>query len=370
MKKIAIYGAYGEGNIGDDLLLDTIITWLKKKSLKSEVLISANEKEYLEKLYPQQKIISKIKTQYANPDLFVLGGGTQFFSFKNSQNKKSNKLSTASRIFRNNPSLVFDILRSKIKEKKSKKHKIALGVGLGPFEEANSDRIVKEKLGDFDMVYCRDQFSFDICKKHQINSELVADICFSDYFRRKYPFRHVRNINNKPQVGVILRDWKHNAIGEVINNKIIKWIDDNNETYNISIFLFSYIKDQEIRNRLAQNEFAEVNVWNPNKNNFYEFLENFSKMDALITSRFHAGVFGANFEIPTICLGIDPKLYYLKEEIEGFCYFQSDQEVEDLNKYLNDFFSNYNIKQLEIKKSAEKLTLRANNLFEQAGNFL
>jgi polysaccharide pyruvyl transferase WcaK-like protein len=369
--KIAIYGAYGEANIGDDLLLDTILSWLSERSPNSVIYISSNEKSYLHKLYPKYKIIPKIRIKYMRPDLFILGGGTQLFTFKsNITIKKTNKFNTAIRLVFRYPTLIFGIIKFKMNLSNLTTRKIALGIGLGPFEEENSQAIVKRELTGFNMLYLRDEFSFQLCQEFNLPSKLTSDICFSNYFRDKFPFKHIKDDNKLNKVGIVLRDWTQNENGKIINTKMLNWIDSNIKKFDITVFLFSTIKDNDLKKKFALNSKVKSIIWNPENDNFQSFLNNFSKMDAIVTSRFHAGVFGANFNIPTICLGIDPKLYLLTQEIKGFYYFDIFQDIKEINNYLEEIFSNYSSITTNIETSYKSLNKRANEQFNHAEMFL
>lgn len=369
-KEILIYGAYGEGNIGDDLLLETIIKWIEFKKPNSRIFISANNQGYLNVLYPSYKIISKFEARTLKKELHILGGGTQFFSFKKEKpQKRPNKYLTATKTFVANPLLGLKIIRSFFSPNQNK-HKIAIGLGLGPFEVEGSDKIVGKELSNFEMIYSRDDFSHKICMKYGIPSTLSADICFSKYFRSTYSFEHKKSDGKKFKVGVILRDWNQNGIGEIINAKMISWINANKDIYEITIFLFSSIKDKSLTKILKTETTIPLMIWDPYINNSTDYLKIFSEMDLLITTRFHAAVFGANFNIPTICLGIDPKLFYLVKEVDGFVHLEYSYSAEILDQTIHGVFNNYEETQQNIIKSRLKIQKKADDLFFDADRYL
>ncbi len=369
--KIIIYGAYGEANIGDDLLLDTILFWLAQKSPNSEIFIVSKESVYLNKLYPNFTFLSKTSAKYLRSDLFILGGGTQLFSFyNNNPRKKGFYLRKFLQIFIHYIPLIYEIIKFKIIPINQKGKKIALGIGLGPFEKGNYLTLLKKTLSGFSMLYLRDEISFELCKEIHLPSKHTADICFSSYFLDRYPFKHNSSHNKFKKVGVVIRDWEHNENGEILNSKMLNWIDCNLTNYDITVFLFSSIKDIGLTNKLALNKKVKCLIWNPLYDNFSNYLNIFSEMDAIITSRFHAGVFGANFNIPTICLGLDPKLYMLFLEIKGFYYFEIANDIDKINFYLEDIFSNYSTIRNDIQISRQFLSKKADEQFDHAVRFL
>jgi polysaccharide pyruvyl transferase WcaK-like protein len=368
-RKVLIFGAYGEGNIGDDLLLDTIVSWLNEKGVSEDIYIAADHPDYLRQLYPKYNVISKICARYFEADLIILGGGTQFFSFNGGGAKKSNKLKTIFSVFRKEPKVMIQLLK-RLVNRKSDQRKIALGLGLGPFEEKGSENVVRSQLSNFDKVYCRDIFSFELCQKFNINSALVADICFSRFFSDKYLMLHTFVCTEKPSIGIVLRDWSHNSVGDSINNKIATWIEDNMQNYDISIFIFSHIKDHKLLRKFREDFSLEIHVWDPNTDTFQNYLDKIANMDLLITSRFHAGVFGANFGIPTICLNLDPKLYYLTKMIDSFYLLEAEQELTDLNTLVDYVFKNYSDIQSNIINSVKSIASKSDAQFDDANYYL
>lgn len=84
--KIAIVGAYGENNFGDDALLKTIYNNLIESGYSKESLIICTLKpnyfSYLEEMFENSKIMWFGELVNKDLDFVVYGGGTQIFSFK------------------------------------------------------------------------------------------------------------------------------------------------------------------------------------------------------------------------------------------------------------------------------------------------
>lgn len=119
--KIGIWGYYGFDNLGDDLILDTILSWIRDidKTAEVSVFIKKDQEEQILKknnIKRQEKrtISAALKFAWNEADLFIIGGGGIFPSW------------TASRLMFY--SMIAFIM--KIKKKKC----ICLGVGV---EEKN-----------------------------------------------------------------------------------------------------------------------------------------------------------------------------------------------------------------------------------------
>ena len=100
------------------------------------------------------------------------------------------------------------------------------------------------------------------------------------------------------------------------------------------------------------------------------YLNELNKMDIFIASRFHSGVINVNLGIPTICLGIDPKLSYLVEEVNGFYYLSIDQSFNLISSYIQEILKNYKLKQDNILESKNVLNSKANIMFKKLNKYL
>jgi len=368
---VLISGAYGEFNIGDDVLLYIILMWLECNNFKSNISITSSNKLYIKKLYPKVNIISKSSASLLDPKLFILGGGTQYYSFKNPNQLNSkynflNKLKYLIKLFL----LYFKYVYCYFHKIYSSKIKIALGIGLGPFEVPYSQLITRSKLFEFNYLYVRDVYSNNYCNKYKLPHFLGADICLSDYFYNKFNFKHINDISSKENVGIVLRCWDHNENGNILNEKIFNWINLNNEKFKITLFIFSQENDSSLKEISIDIKNIKVEIWNPEKDTFENYLYKISLMDFMITSRYHAAIFNLNFNIPTICLGIEPKLKLIAEEVEGYYYFNISDDLIKLNAYINEILNTYSNLKGKIELSRIKLNQRANLLLKLAEKYL
>ena len=363
-KKIVIQGAYGDENIGDDLLLDMIIRLLKQKGFKSNnFVIAGNKASYLTEKFQEIKVVTPSSGKYVNCDYFILGGGTQFFSFKK-VSVPQNKLKIYFNVIKADPLIIIRIIRSKL-GLNCEAQKIALGIGLGPFLDSNVENNVKNRLLKFEEVLCRDFKSMEYCRKWGVNSTLSADLCLSDLYSQNYSHYHTLSKSPKKIIGVVIRDWIQNGNGDIINEKVLDLIK-NNKCYTFKVFIFSRKKDAKLASRISQLETIQkenFHIWNPEKSSFKKYLEIFNLCDLVITSRYHAAIFALNYGIPTICLAIDPKLKFITEEVKGFSYCEIE-DMENIPSQIEAVFMNYKKIQNSIYSSYKVLNARANKVFE------
>lgn len=367
--KIIVKGAYGDANVGDDLLLTMVLQILSKLKFKPEITVVCNKVKYLTKAFSDIKFVSLTKSRFIDSDAYILGGGTQFFSFQNSNSKLSltSKFLIYLNILANEPSLLYYYFKSKFIRINENQLRLAIGIGLGPFSSENDEILIKNDLKYFDHLYGRDTITLDYITKWELqNSSFSADLCLTSIFHQLYHQKHQLISNNKPKLGVVLRDWPHNNVGKIINDKIINWIDENSN-YEISVFLFSKEKDQALADFFSYKSNLKIDnliIWHPEDYDFNEFYSLLNGCDVIITSRYHAAIFALNLEIPTICLGIDPKLKALCQEVDGYYYWDANKDVSEIDTQLMFIKSNYIDLQSSIKKSYLKLNKRANAMVD------
>src|SRR5690606_34690452 len=70
-----------------------------------------------------------------------------------------------------------------------------------------------------------------------------------------------------------------------------------------------------------------------------------------VTSRYNAAIFALNFNIPTICIGIDPKLKALCEEVAGFYYWDASENAYFILECITKIFEDYETHQSSIRQS-------------------
>ncbi|ASK30380.1 hypothetical protein CEY12_09760 [Chryseobacterium sp. T16E-39] len=325
--------------------------------------------------FKNAKFLSLAASRFESADIYILGGGTQFFSFEKSQRE----ISTISRyklyfnLLLKEPSLLVSFFASKAKKKKEIRLKLALGIGLGPFDSKKVETEIKNEVALYDHIYCRDNISLQYLEKWDLsNRSFGADLCLTDFFKKKYHLKHKITDNDNLKLGVVLRDWPHNDVGEIINNKIFNWLPEQKD-FERNLFMFSESKDDALIQRVNKRSdlgIKKLIVWHPLKYEFEKFYGYLNECDILITSRYHAAIFALNLGIPTICLGIDPKLKALCDEVKGFYYWDPKEDIQALDTYIREIKDKYSLHQENIEVSYNNLNNRANAMVDNVLNVL
>ncbi|WP_293938726.1 polysaccharide pyruvyl transferase family protein [Sphingobacterium sp. UBA5996] len=361
---VIIKGAYGDANVGDDLLLEMVMSLLDKvKERNFDIKIVCRSAPYLQKKYREVKFISLAASKFESPDIYILGGGTQFFSFENPEkvSPAKSRFSIYMKSIFKEPTLLAKYILSIFSKNKKESLQLALGVGLGPFETSSIEEKVKKQMKSFFKIYPRDHASKEFLEKWGLsNWSLSADLCLTDIFKDKYPIDHVKR--DEIKLGIVLRDWSHNDIGKVINDKVLDWTLSLGSIKH-SLFIFSKLKDNSLIERVRRDyNKLKTTIWDPEIDDFYDFLKELNSCDILITSRYHTAIFALNLGIPTICLGIDPKLKILCDEVDGFYHWQHHESMAVIDKFVESIKHDYSNHVLKVNNSYRVLNGRANSM--------
>lgn len=340
--KYLIYGYYGYNNLGDELLLNSIVENITASDISAYFTIlnksTINLKRYDNVKYSNirdilhnssNKILKFIhffksfKEHIDNSDVFIIGGGTLFMD-----NGKINFLMAYLSYFVSYAS------------KKNKKV-ILLGIGIDILSNPFSLLWMKRILSNVNYAYCRDELSFQIAKKisSKNNVNLTQDLLFcnkkiTDYFSENFRENH-------KTIGISLIDYSSKFKKDfvyTINELLKQYIDDG---FNIKLLSFQINTDR------ADNIFYKKLINHKNieiiELNIDNFVEHFKNIDYILSMRFHGILLGLLFGKKVIGIIHESKNYQL-------CL---DTNIEYV--YLEDF-SKQNIYNKNFK-AIDKLSL-------------
>lgn len=293
--KVVIQGAYGEANFGDDALLHVIHKKLLPFYKQEEILVLCNSrprKYSMSEFSGKSEVVWRYDSDVKKAKLWIIGGGTQVFKFK----KTSSFLNRILIIFKDPVMVLKKLLQIFFTDERQDK-KVFLGVGMGPFENGEKEKIIKRVVGKNDDVFFRDSLSAKYYSQvYKKDVDHYADICFSDDVSG---FCRKREKLNK--VGIVLRDWEHSK-NEFTPLNIAKKLPSSIN------FTFVFFGDDKASISECEDNGFEYIKYNPSMHGYNGFLFILSQFDMLVTSRFHALVYGVMLELPVIALNIEPKL--------------------------------------------------------------
>ncbi len=306
MTHILVLGAYGDANIGDDLLLQSVLNFIDRKYPESIVTIHSTERSYHSKLFRNVSFSSELG-DLAAYDLFIWGGGTQFFDLKGNRLKSFLQyIRFKLGLDRNHYSLCLkEIIRC------PQKKGVILGLGVGPFlNKSFQEFICADIFKEMDQVYIRDVTSSELMQKWDIsNYRLIPDLVFNQFDEK----RLIKPSHRNNKLGIIVRDWPHNENSSYINN-IRKAYEDLGQDFDVQYILFSKYRDSDWIQWLEDQNMNYL-LWEPDIMTFEDFFTELNQFDFFISARFHGVILAALLGKPTIAINIDPKLKMIQQQL-------------------------------------------------------
>ena len=317
--KAIIRGAYGEGNFGDDVLMVACHGLLRQVYAADEIAYvftsdpPVAERRYVERLLPGINII-RFESQAA-AELVVWGGGTQFYSFSQSQAVVPFYRKVLAGLL--DPEKAYNYLVKKLFGGKFHRGQrfAALGIGVGPFvPDSPNEGYSRDLFAKMNFAAVRDDESMQLCKTwgvrnltHRSDLCFLPEICWPDYLP-------VARVNGRGRrIGVIVRDWPHDTAGAAYEKPLINAAEMLRKAgYSVQYILFRANGDCGWARLLSQRGESPL-AWNPEVQSITDFLHELDQFDCLLTARYHGALFGALIGRPVICIELEQKLRLVSE---------------------------------------------------------
>ena len=238
--KILLCGAFGYGNLGDNLIRDEAVHFFNDYFPEIEV--------YIDRPYPNKELIDFV-------DLRIIGPG----------------------------GLLYDADEDHIKNFLSycKKPYICMGVGIQFPEVIMENGLIAECSKNSDLIITRHIVDLLFIKKFRSDMTTVYVMPdFGYYFKPNIKIKqYEKELSNNPVIALcpIASNYKNDEISDNILNEI-------------DILLSFSEEDNYAVNKLARRKISQrttIEYYTDSFNSMYNLLDN---VDLLITSRFHAGI--------------------------------------------------------------------------------
>ena len=338
--KIGIWGYYGFDNLGDDLILDTLLSWIRDIDNTAEVSVFIKKEErdqILEKNNIQGQKARTIKTalKFAleEADLFIIGGGGIFPSWTSSR-------------------LMFYSLIALIMKIRKKKC-ICLGVGV---EEKNllrkSNRFWLEFLtrmvNRFTVreLQLRENEKIKPIKSEK-NIQPTADIVFSRSVNKLQQENKRFNIF-LADIFDIFPDLDKETFQEEMMEVIRKII---NMGYDVYMIPFTNTKDQKFNDEICEKVNSVRCHSIKYSKDLNEMTEEIAKGHFSLCMRFHAIVLSVIYEIPMCSISYGDKSSKLMDRI-------------NMKKYNMDFGDNNGLQKNYINLNAQDIMEKIHMMLE------
>jgi len=341
IKNVAWFGAYGNGNIGDDLIFYSLKRLLFKKNIKINLSIrnlnfsrnyGCETFQKGEQLYDFWRYIKIVR----NSDIVVLGGGGLFEFYYPSWPA-----------FRMVVIYLCPLIIAFIFNKPS----IIVGVGVNNYKHTNLliRLMFRLTLNTTCKILTRDQKSKDGLIKNRINTNIKSTfdpVLSLDYLHEKRDF--VEN-KSKKKIGVLLWPyflWPHfyDNSRKIPNEKILKhkklvneWRKLENSLMKDFEFIYLTFHFSDV---LLYKELGVEYIESSNLGSFYKGIMD---VDMIISMRYHGIITSINFGKPVISINVQEKMWAIMEEfnMEKFQSSVEDFKSENILKVIDYVFENY-----------------------------
>ena len=197
------------------------------------------------------------------------------------------------------------------KPRSSARHRLGLGIGVGTYTPGSPRlRAGLPILADFAALWVRDAESITNLKRFSgaMKAKLLtgSDLAFltEHWLPKLLP---AKPVSSRPRLGIILRDWPPVAAG-ASHEKIAETLAMLARDYAITGFIFDQHTDPETKRLLAP---YATQIWQPETMTIAAFSEQLAMQDVLLTSRAHGAICGACLGVPSVIVGIEPKLAHV-----------------------------------------------------------
>jgi polysaccharide pyruvyl transferase CsaB len=336
MKNVFLFGYYGFDNLGDDLILSSIVEKFGSEFKFNVLTYNYHKTKKFVDVNPiSRSNFSSIIKSIKNSDVIASGGGSLL------QDETSSK------------SLYFYlglILLGKLFNKKI----IFLFNGIGPVNKKINRVIMKNVLKTVDVIFLRDYESLALLKKIGIttNAEVVGDAVFLKKYNVETTYLMKKN---SKKIIISLRKWKN--FDDMKVNQFIKLIDLLIEKgYLVELLPLKYPDDAELLMRIKSKVKGEIDIIDKEISND-ELFNKIENCHFLIGERLHSLIISAICETPIIGIEYDPKIKGFVKMVNQLSSIETKNiSFELLSESVNILESNYEFYYKELKRNKIKIS--------------
>lgn len=361
-KRITVSGYYGFGNLGDEAILESLVTSLRDRfGGEPEIVVLSNNPERTEKIHGERAAnrwnpVVVFRT-LKNSGVLISGGGGLL------QDRTSSTslwyylgLLYLARIL-SVPTYVF-------------------GQGIGPINKTYNELLLRGAVSGIKGFHVRDDRSAELLRSFGVGNDKIIvgdDLAFllSGNGTNKDEYL---NSPDREIVGAALRS---DVAGRTdVLRAVSSGLDMLYEKFDVNVVLFSTnsLSDEDINTDLQASTEAPCKIIDVDHLSPAQLVEMMGGLDLVIAGRLHALIFSLMSVTPVQGISYDPKMDLLIEELnelEGdhdFSIWQPDDLI-NATEYLSDLESIYQErKELREKVSGAKdeITRRAEKKLDTA----
>ncbi len=301
-------GYYGFKNSGDDALLHSIVSSLRREKPDISLLILSNAPAETSRVYKTSSIsrysVCKIRKALKNTKLFIMGGGSLL------QDSTSTK------------SLIYYLYVLRLAQKLGVKTMLYSN-GIGPVTRKSNQRRVRKILDKVDLITLRDSDSFDTLQALGINTDrafVTSDPVFgldsedSSFYANEILQKYGIDENEKFAC-ISVRKW--NNAPDNFNEICAKMCDYIYEKHGLLPVLLpmQYPYDAGVSRDIIKSMNSR-GIFISERLDVSVFLGILQRSSLTVSVRLHLLVYSALMNVPFVGISYDPKVSNFHTEIE------------------------------------------------------
>ncbi len=325
--RIFLLGFYGYDNIGDEVLLASILDALRSSDVEFKVLsynAKKTEQAHAVTAVSRGKNFGVIK-QIANSDVIVVGGGSILQDITSSK----------SFFYYMSILLIGKLLGKRI---------YLLGNGFGPINRWYNRRLLKWFIPSIDGVVARDAESFQAYRDYHCKRLYQGVDCAFDYRRAPTDV-----VNQPPYVAIALRPWPNSAAIRMVLEQYIPHL--NKLGYAVKLVAMKAPEDSAEMASLTQigrnTELVQHGI--------NEVLTALKGAKLLIGMRLHALILAALLGTPFVAVSYDPKINsFIKQLLDRPALSVDLIDYQALDNQVMQILNNYQAEQEKLLTAVER----------------
>ncbi len=371
MKKVLIHGFYGYGNLGDEIILASLLKGFRRNKAIKPVVFSSRHKNVKKQhrvksvsscggIFKRLNQIYHLKTS----DLFILGGGGLLKDYGNG----SSSLKEWLKLLR---------LAQRFKVKSAL---CCIGVENIRFEE--SKRLLQLVLNKVDLISVRDNSSKHLLESIGIKKEievvgdpglLLAEPMEVDIKKKLDKLRVMVCVRHWFSEGFFVKDERvYDAFLHSLANVLDYLIEKKNATIEfVPMRTVSYDDDRKVARKVydfmknKDNVTIQQRVFNIKK-----FINKARQSSLILGMRLHSLIIGASVGTPIVGFEYMPKIKGFMEMVgqDGFSFDMSNFVSKDVIKKINQIFKNNSQHRKRLINKTSKVRGRTKNFLNKLIN--
>lgn len=349
--KVVLSGYYGFDNIGDEAVLFSIITALRKEIKDVHITVLSNNPDKTKALYGVESVnrwdIKAVARSIKESDLLISGGGSLL------QDVTSSK------------TIPYYLAIVKIAQFYKKKV-VFYSQGIGPVNKGISRWLIKKIVSKVDGIFVRDVASKKLLE--EIGIKKTIGVALDPVLGIEIPeeMQNHKKENSSKTVGIYLRPWKDVNHDKNLKESLMQGLVDLlAKGYQLCFIPMHFEQDCDIARSLAKDikeivkakgiveaDCLEQKIQVVDRLlSIKEVLVYTKRFDLVVGMRLHSLIMAAASKVPVLALSYDPKVTEFMKEIEvPYCLDTTSLTEEAFTKAL---------KEVEASKEEQKKHLEA-----------